>query len=31
VMANGDTLIAPAGLATAGGQTPQLVAYRIGE
>jgi outer membrane protein assembly factor BamB len=30
VMANGDTLIAPAGLATAGGQTPQLVAYRIG-
>lgn len=30
VMAEGDTLIAPAGLAIAEGQTPQLVAYRLG-
>jgi outer membrane protein assembly factor BamB len=30
VMANGETLIAPAGLATAAGQTPKLVAYRLG-
>jgi outer membrane protein assembly factor BamB len=30
VMANGDTLIAPAGLAASEGQTPQIVAYRIG-
>ncbi len=30
VMANGDTLIAPAGLAAAAGQTPQIVAYRVG-
>jgi outer membrane protein assembly factor BamB len=31
VMAEGDTLIAPAGVAAAAGQTPQLVAYRVGE
>jgi glucose dehydrogenase len=30
VMADGDTLIAPAGIASAAGQTPQIVAYRIG-
>jgi len=30
VIAHGDTLIAPAGLATAAGQTAQIVAYRIG-
>lgn len=30
VMANGSTLIAPAGLAVAEGQTPQIVAYRLG-
>jgi len=30
VMANGDTLIAPAGLASATGQVPQLIAYRVG-
>ena len=31
VMANGKTLIAPAGLAAAEGQTPQIIAYRLGE
>ncbi len=31
VMADGDTLIAPAGLATVEGQTPQLVAYSLGD
>jgi outer membrane protein assembly factor BamB len=31
VMAEGDTLIAPAGLAAAEGQTPQIVAYRVSE
>jgi outer membrane protein assembly factor BamB len=30
VIANGDTLIAPAGLAVVEGQTPQIIAYRIG-
>ncbi len=30
VMANGNTLIAPAGIAGAAGQTAQLVAYRAG-
>jgi outer membrane protein assembly factor BamB len=30
VAIEGDTMIAPAGLATAEGQTPQLVAYRLG-
>jgi glucose dehydrogenase len=30
VMVNGDTLIAPAGIAGAAGQTPQLLAYRAG-
>jgi len=30
VMAEGDTLIAPAGVASAEGQTPQIVAYRAG-
>jgi glucose dehydrogenase len=30
VMVNGDTLIAPAGLPLAEGQTPELVAYRLG-
>lgn len=30
VMADGDTLLAAAGLATAAGQTPELVAYRLG-
>jgi outer membrane protein assembly factor BamB len=30
VMANGNTLIAPAGLAAAEGQTPSIVAYRLG-
>lgn len=29
VMANGDTLIAPAGLASGAGQTPKIVAYRV--
>jgi outer membrane protein assembly factor BamB len=29
VMANGDTLIAPAGLAASEGQKPQIVAYRL--
>jgi outer membrane protein assembly factor BamB len=31
VMANGNTLIAAAGLASASGQTPKLVAYRVSE
>lgn len=31
VMLEGDTLIAPAGVAAAAGQTPQIVAYRAGE
>jgi outer membrane protein assembly factor BamB len=31
VMANGDTLIAPAGLAAAAGQVAQIVAYRVSE
>jgi len=31
VMLAGDTLIAPAGLAAAAGQTPQIVAFRAGE
>lgn len=31
VMADGDTLIAAAGLATQEGQEPQLVAYRLGD
>lgn len=30
VMANGETLIAPAGLAGAAGQSPQIVAFRVG-
>jgi outer membrane protein assembly factor BamB len=30
VMANGDTLIAPAGLASAEGQAPSIAAYRLG-
>ncbi len=30
VMASGDTLLAPAGLAAAEGQTPQIIAYRLG-
>jgi outer membrane protein assembly factor BamB len=30
VMANGDTLIAPAGLAVSEGQVPKIVAYRLG-
>jgi outer membrane protein assembly factor BamB len=30
VMANGNTLITPAGLAAAEGQTPTIVAYRLG-
>jgi len=30
VMAHGDTLIAPAGVAAAAGQTPKIVAYRLG-
>ena len=30
VMANGNTLVAPAGLAAAAGQTAQIVAYRVG-
>ncbi len=29
-MISGDTLIVPAGLPTAEGQVPQLVAYRLG-
>jgi outer membrane protein assembly factor BamB len=29
VMASGDTLLAPAGLAAAEGQTPQIIAYRL--
>ena len=31
VSASGDTLIAPAGLQVASGQTPELIAYRLGE
>jgi outer membrane protein assembly factor BamB len=31
VMLEGDTLIAPAGVAAAAGQTPQIVAFRAGE
>lgn len=31
VMLEGDTLIAPAGIAAAAGQTPQIVAFRAGE
>lgn len=31
VMADDDTLVAPAGLATAEGQTPEIVAYSLGE
>ena len=31
VMLEGDTLIAPAGLAAVAGQTPQIVAFRTGE
>jgi outer membrane protein assembly factor BamB len=31
VMANGNTLIAPAGLAVAAGQVPKIVAFRLGE
>jgi outer membrane protein assembly factor BamB len=31
VMANGNMLIAPAGLASAAGQTPKIIAYRAGE
>ena len=30
VMADGDTLLAPAGIAAAEGQTPQILAYRLG-
>ncbi len=30
VMASGETLIAPAGLASAAGQKPQIVAYKLG-
>ena len=30
VAVSGNTLIAPAGLASAEGQTPELVAYRLG-
>jgi outer membrane protein assembly factor BamB len=30
VMAEGDTLVAPAGLAAAEGQVPEIVAYRLG-
>lgn len=30
VMASGDTLVAPAGLPVAEGQTPKIVAYRLG-
>jgi outer membrane protein assembly factor BamB len=30
VMANGEMLIAPAGLATAAGQAPKIVAYKLG-
>jgi outer membrane protein assembly factor BamB len=30
VMANGEMLIAPAGLATAAGQTPKIVAFKLG-
>lgn len=30
VMANGDTLIAPAGVAAAAGQEPKIAAYRLG-
>jgi glucose dehydrogenase len=29
VMASGDTLLAPAGIAAAEGQTPQIIAYRL--
>jgi outer membrane protein assembly factor BamB len=31
VMADGDTLLAPAGVAAAEGQTPQILAYRLGD
>jgi alcohol dehydrogenase (cytochrome c) len=31
VMLEGDTLIAPAGVAAAAGQTPQILAFRAGE
>jgi outer membrane protein assembly factor BamB len=31
VSASGDTLIAPAGLQVASGQSPELIAYRLGE
>jgi outer membrane protein assembly factor BamB len=31
LMASGDTLVVPAGIAVAEGQTPQLVAYRLGK
>jgi len=31
VMLEGDTLVAPAGVAAAAGQTPQIVAFRAGE
>ncbi len=31
VMVDGDTLIAPAGVAAAAGQTPKIVAFRLGE
>jgi outer membrane protein assembly factor BamB len=31
VMVSGDTVIAPAGLATVEGQTPEIVAYRLGD
>jgi outer membrane protein assembly factor BamB len=30
LMASGDTLVVPAGLATQEGQQPQIVAYRVG-
>jgi hypothetical protein len=30
VSISGDTVIAPAGLASAEGQTPEIVAYRLG-
>jgi outer membrane protein assembly factor BamB len=30
VVVSGDTLIAPSGLPTREGQTPELVAYRLG-
>jgi len=31
VIVDGDTLIAPAGVAAAAGQNPQIVAFRLGE